>query len=87
MPQVNLKFPLHFVVLDQKWQVLLRGYINEQRQAILTFRYNAPGGDVEESYSCFDVILDIIPPRTFPTIQFGDAEKIERFILDTAKGD
>lgn len=85
MKQSNLTFPCHFVVLDQKWEVLLKGYVNADGSVMLTFRYSAPNdGQVSESYSGFDVILNMILPLirsgTLPTIQFGDEEKIKEFL-------
>ena len=76
-----IKLPCHFVVLDERWQVLLKGYINEQRNVMLTYRYNALNDkQVSESYSGFDVILNLIPSGTLPTIQFGDEDKIKEFL-------
>ena len=69
----------HFVVLDEKFEVLLKGHIGEQRNVILTFRYNAPERKVSEQYCSFDVILDMIPVGTLPTIQFGDKDTVEKF--------
>ena len=81
MKPTELKFPCHFVVLNQKFDVLLRGSIDEHHKVTLTFRYSAPnGGHVSESYSGFDVILNMILPGTLPTIQFGDEEKIQKFL-------
>lgn len=70
----------HFVVLDEKFKVLLKGHIGEQRDVTLTFRYNAPEREVSEQYSSFDVILNMIPPGTLPTIQFGDEATVEKFL-------
>ena len=73
----------HFVVINEKFRVLMRGYVFENRRVMLSFRHDAPeDGEVSESYSGFDCILSLIPPGTLPTIQFGDAEKIKRFIAD-----
>ena len=76
-----IKLPCHFIVLDQRWQVLLKGTINEQHNVTLTYRYDAPnGGQVSEFYSGFEVILVLIPPGVLPTIRFGDKEAIEEFL-------
>jgi len=82
-----IKLPCHFVVLDERWQVLIKGYIDEQQRVMLTFRHSAPNeGDVSESYSDFGVILNLILPGTLPTIQFGDEEHINKIILDATAG-
>jgi len=87
MKPIDLNFPYHFVVLDQRWCVLLKGTIDEQQRVELTFRHSAPNdGRVSESYSDFGVILNMILPGTLPTIQFGDEAKINQFILDAARG-
>ena len=81
MKRADLKFPCHFVVLNQKWEVLLRGSIDAQQRVRLTFRHSAPSdGQVSESYSDFGVILNMILPGTLPTIQFGDKKAIEEFL-------
>ena len=72
----GLKLPCHFVVLGEKFQILLKGHINEQRNVRLSFRWNAPGDhQVSESYSGFDCILALIPPGTLPTIQLSSLER------------
>ncbi len=73
----------HFVVLDERFEVLLKGHIYEQRNVMLTYRHNAPNdGQVSEHYSSFDAILQIILTGALPTIQFGDENTIEKFIYD-----
>ena len=62
----------HFVVIGEKFKMLMRGCVFENRHVMVSFRHDAPeNGDVSEFYSSFDCILSLIPPRTLPTIQFG----------------
>ena len=75
----------HFVVLDQSWEVLLRGHINENQIVVITYRFSAPEREVLEQYSDFAAILNMIPIGTLPTIQFGDEETINRFFLEYSK--
>lgn len=76
-----IKLPCYFVVLNERFKVLLKGDIDENRSVMLTFRYNALGDKhVSESYSSFDEVLVAIPAGTLPTIQFGDENTIEQFL-------
>ena len=81
MEPTDAKILYHFVVIDERFSVLMRGYVFENRNVRLSFRWNAPGDhQVSESYSSFDCILSLIPPGTLPTIQFGDKAAIEEFL-------
>ena len=76
-----MKILYHFVVIDRKFNVLLKGHIDEQRKVMLTYRHDAPNdGQVSELYSGFDVVLQMIPPGILPTIQFGDEDTIKEFL-------
>lgn len=71
----------YFIVLNQKWEVLLRGQINEDRSITITYRYNAPERNVSERYSDFEVVFHMIPVGTLPTIQFAeDAATLKEFL-------
>ena len=74
------KIIYHFVVVDEKFQVLMRGCVFEDRKVTLSFRHSAPETEVTESYSSFDCILQMIPSGTLPTIQFGTKEKMADFV-------
>ena len=81
MEPTDAKILYHFVVIDERFSVLMRGYVFENRNVRLSFRWNAPGDhQVSESYSSFDCILSLIPPGTLPTIQFGNKKAIEEFL-------
>ena len=70
----------HFVVIDEKFNLLMRGKVLADRSVLLTYRYNAPEKHVSESYSDFDAVLVGIPAGTLPTIQFGDEGKLNEFV-------
>ena len=71
----------HFVVIDAKFKVLMRGCVFENRGVLLTFRHDALGDKhVSESYSSFDCILQMILPGTLPTIQFGEEENLKKIV-------
>ena len=79
--ETDAKILYHFVVLDERFEVLLKGHIYEQRNVMLTYRHNAPNdGQVSGDYSTYDTILQIIPTGVLPTIQFGTEETIKEFL-------
>ena len=67
----------YFVILNQKWKVLARGYMLEDDKVFLTYRYNAVNKEIREKYSGFEPIIAMLPPGTRPTIQFGDEAKLQ----------
>ena len=81
MPHTDAKILYHFVVIDERFLVLMQGCVYENRNVLLSFRCTALGDkQVSESYSSFDAVLTLIPPGTLPTIQFGDEDTIKEFL-------